>query len=73
MKKLLKSGVCGSHKQCAQFTREKSTTAAEKKKWKYTRTYQWTLWDRQWLLGSITGTNEYTQLELPGAWEPPDN
>ena len=33
MKKLLKSEVCGSHKQCTDtlFTGEKSTTAVKKK------------------------------------------
>ena len=34
MKKLIKSGVCGTHKQCiyALFTKDRSTDAAEGKK-----------------------------------------
>ena len=34
MKKLIKSGVCGTHKQCiyALFTKDRSTIAAEEKK-----------------------------------------
>ena len=33
MKKLIKSGVCGTHKQCiyALFTKDRSTVAAEEK------------------------------------------
>ena len=39
MKKLLKSKVYGSRKQCmdALFTGEKSTTVAKKKMWKHRR------------------------------------
>ena len=34
MKKLIKSGVCGTHEQCiyALFTKDQSTVAAEEKK-----------------------------------------
>ena len=34
MKKLIKSGVCGTHEQCiyALFTKDRSTVAAEEKK-----------------------------------------
>ena len=39
MKKLIKSGVCGTHKQCiyALFTKDRSTVAAEEKKKKQKR------------------------------------
>ena len=39
MKKLIKSGVCGTHEQCiyALFTKDRSTVAAEEKKKKKRR------------------------------------
>ena len=39
MKKLIKSGVCGTHEQCiyALFTKDRSTIAAEEKKKKKKR------------------------------------
>ena len=39
MKKLIKSGVCGTHEQCiyALFTKDRSTVAAEGKKKKKKR------------------------------------
>ena len=34
-----------------------------------TLVHSWqTIWDRQWLLGSIAGHNKHPKLELSGAW-----